>query len=159
VCCLGMASAFCIVVDEEGWWWWKLLFGAEAHNTSSAAKPRPPPLVATLLQVARQQEGATTPQRVFGMVGARSSFSPLPKATLTAPMQRMQGWSEAPKANHSLRRRRRLRQSYSYRLPPPKLPPTVAGHWGFVAALQHRSLQTPAASTTKQYRLSICKTS
>jgi hypothetical protein len=90
VCCWGVADVFCNVVGEEGWWRWKLLSGAGAHNIAATLPSFDHHCARIdLLYMRRSWEGAATHQVAFGMVGARSSYCSLPKATLSASIRRM----------------------------------------------------------------------
>jgi hypothetical protein len=59
----------------------------EASTTRTPLPSPRPPRAPTLLQVATLREGAETPWRLFGMVGARSSCDLHPKATLSASIR------------------------------------------------------------------------
>jgi hypothetical protein len=84
LCCLGLAKVFCIVVGEECCGGSCCLKLKREASTTPAPLPSPrPPRAPTLLQVATLREGAETPWRLFGMVGARSSCDLHPKATLS----------------------------------------------------------------------------
>lgn len=84
VCCLGMVDVFGDVVGDQGCLRWKLLFGAA--STTPAPLPSRDHYRARLdlLYMLGAREGAATHQWAFGMVGARSSYSSLPKVTLSA---------------------------------------------------------------------------
>ena len=84
ICCLGLADVFGDVMGEEGWLWWRLLLGVASITPAPLPSCDHHRARLDLLYTLRPREGAATHQGTFGMVGAKSSYCSLPKATLRA---------------------------------------------------------------------------
>ena len=89
MCCLRMADVLGIVVDEEGWLWTVVEAGAASTTPAPLPSHDHQGSRIDLLYTLRARGGATTHQGAFGMVGARSSYCSLSKATLSAFTGRM----------------------------------------------------------------------